>query len=80
LAAGLPPDERFEPSSQLRRAASSVAANIAEGHGRASTKEFLWLLSVAKGSRMELETLVIAAERLDLAPRSETGSPLAPRP
>ncbi len=51
-----PKDELYGMTSQIRRAAASIPANIAEGHGREHTKEFLNHLSVARGSLMELET------------------------
>ncbi len=77
LASRLPPSERFEMSSQLRRAAVSVPANIAEGHGRGCTGDYLRFLSIAKGSLMELETPVIACQRLGLVSEAETGAVLA---
>lgn len=51
-------------SSQIQKAAVSVPSNIAEGHARDSTKEFLHHLSISSGSLAELETQLILAERL----------------
>ena len=59
-----PKEEKFGLTSQLRRAAVSVPANLAEGAARSSRKEFAHFISNAQGSASELETELIIANRL----------------
>ena len=61
-----PREERFGLTAQLRRAALSVAANIAEGHGRSTRGEYLNQISVARGSANEVEALLLVSEELDI--------------
>ena len=64
LTRRFPREEQYGLSIQVRRAASSVAANIAEGQGRCTRGEFLQFLGNAQGSLRETETHLILAQRL----------------
>jgi four helix bundle protein len=61
---GFPADERFGLTAQIRRAAASIPANIAEGYGREQTGSYVQFLRVAQGSCKEVETHVLLAERV----------------
>ncbi|MBQ6093301.1 MAG: four helix bundle protein [Clostridia bacterium] len=64
LVKALPREETYALSDQIRRAAVSIPSNIAEGYARQSQKEFLQFLCIARGSRAELETQLLLAQRL----------------
>jgi len=61
---GFPREELYGLTSQLRRAAIAVVANIAEGSARRGRREFLQFCYVARGSSTEVETLLIIAKDL----------------
>ena len=72
LMESFPKYEQYGICSQLRRCAVSIPSNIAEGHQRDSTKEFLHYLSITRGSLAELETQIVIAQRLDYLTSEKT--------
>jgi four helix bundle protein len=66
LTRRFPRDELFGLTSQIRRSAGSVPANIAEGHGRENTGNFVQHLRISQGSLKELETHLLFAERVGI--------------
>src|SRR5215216_170098 len=66
-----PKDEIYGMTSQIRRAAVSIAANIAEGHGRENSGSFVQFLRMSQGSLKELETHLILAVRVRLLPTQQ---------
>jgi len=61
LTAAFPASEQFGLTNQLRRAAVSIASNIAEGYGRTSKGEYLQFLGHARGSNCEVQTQLVIA-------------------
>jgi four helix bundle protein len=66
-----PAEEMYGITSQLRRAAYSVPANIAEGSGRESNADYLRFLSIARGSLAETEYFLHLANRLNYLSESD---------
>ncbi len=66
-----PKEELFGMTSQIRRAAVSIPANIAEGWGRGTTGEYIQFLRYAQGSLKELETHILLAQRVKLMTRED---------
>ncbi len=69
-----PRDEMFGLTSQMRRAASSVPANIAEGYGRGTRAAYVSFLRIARGSLKELETHIEIASRVGFASNEDSTS------
>jgi four helix bundle protein len=66
LTSKFPREEMFGLTSQIRRASTSVPANIAEGYGRESRPSFVQSLRIAQGSLKELETHLLVSQRVGI--------------
>lgn len=73
ITATFPEAERFGIISQVRRAAVSIASNIAEGAKRQSRREYVRFLNVAEGSLAETESLLRLARDLEFADHAVVG-------
>ncbi|ESX77692.1 MULTISPECIES: four helix bundle protein [unclassified Mesorhizobium] len=69
-----PKDELYGLTGQVRRAATSVPANIAEGYGRESRASYQQFLRIAQGSLKELETHLLIAQRVGITSREAVES------
>ena len=78
ITEALPRSEEYGLKAQLRRAAVSVASNLAEGHGRFSRGEMRSFLRYARGSAAELSTQLELAVRLGLLSESDAGKAREP--
>jgi four helix bundle protein len=77
LTRQFPREEVFGLTSQIRRAAASVPANIAEGHARENTGNFVQHLRISQGSLKEVETHLLLAERVGILPAPDLQAVLA---
>ena len=76
LTKTFPREELFAITNQIRRAATSVPANIAEGYGRDSRGEYMQFLRYAQGSLKELETHFIISEEVGIIPKGHANAVL----
>lgn len=77
LTRHFPREEMYGLTSQIRRAAVSIPTNIAEGWGRGSKKEYIQFLRIARGSLLELETLLTIARTLRYLSQEDMQTTLA---
>jgi four helix bundle protein len=73
LTARFPAREQYGLTDQIRRAATSVPANLAEGQARGYARDFRRFIMTAAGSLAELETHLIVAQRLEYSTTEEIG-------
>ncbi|RWC29438.1 MAG: four helix bundle protein [Mesorhizobium sp.] len=78
LTRGFPREELYGITSQMRRCAVSIPANIAEGFGRAQRRTFIQFLRIAQGSLKELETHTMLCIRIGLLSQEQSAK-LEPR-
>ncbi len=71
LSRKFPKEELYGITSQVRKSAVSVPSNIAEGHTRRSTKDFINFLSIALGSLAEVETQLIICFDIELCKKED---------
>ena len=76
LVKGLPKEEMYELSSQMRRASVSIPSNIAEGHARHTPNEFTHFLATARGSCAELQSQMLIYVRLGFVAQQDIQRPL----
>jgi four helix bundle protein len=76
LTTTFPKDEVYGMTTQIRRAAVSIAANIAEGHGRENSGSFVQFLHMSQGSLKELETHLVLSTRVSLVRTDSLGKML----
>lgn len=74
LTKQFPKDELYGMVQQIRRSASSIPANIAEGYGRRSPGDYKRFLNIAQGSINELQTHLFLAEAVGLCEKTDIES------
>ena len=74
LTRTFPREELYGMVSQIRRSSSSIPANVSEGYGRKTRREYIQFLYVAQGSLKELETHLLLSRRVHLAKQEDINS------